>query len=291
MALAQVAAEAPGAARAEPWSGDAALEAALAALPEPFREVVLLRYYGSCSCSEVAARLGLPIGTVTKRLSRAYEEIDTPWRSEIRNRNTHVLREVTREDLIAVLESTATPAAVEAVRKHLDACEACRAEMQQYRALRSRLEASAAAAAQPALENQVMARVPRTGPGVPPAEGLAGWLSRLYLGARAWRLALGTAGLAAVLVAAAVLFFHEPSQAWSIEQSIAATRPFQALHLRGTSRRRLALRTVGPDRHEPAAPRQRLLMRIHRALNGLDRGQRDATTTSLAAESYTPTMH
>ena len=75
VALAQVAAEAPAAARAEPWSGDAALEAALAALPEPFREVVLLRYYGGCSCSEVAERLGLPIGTVTKRLSRAYEEM------------------------------------------------------------------------------------------------------------------------------------------------------------------------------------------------------------------------
>ncbi len=76
VALAQVAAEAPGAlASAEPWSGDAALEAALAALPEPFREVVLLRYYGGCSCSEVAERLGLPIGTVTKRLSRAYEEM------------------------------------------------------------------------------------------------------------------------------------------------------------------------------------------------------------------------
>jgi RNA polymerase sigma-70 factor, ECF subfamily len=75
VALARVAAEAPGAARVEPWSGDAALEAALAALPEPFREVVLLRYYGGCSCSEVAERLGLPIGTVTKRLSRAYDEM------------------------------------------------------------------------------------------------------------------------------------------------------------------------------------------------------------------------
>ncbi len=75
VALAQMAAEAPEAARAQPWSGDAALEAALAALPEPFREVVLLRYYGGCSCSEVADRLGLPIGTVTKRLSRAYDEM------------------------------------------------------------------------------------------------------------------------------------------------------------------------------------------------------------------------
>ena len=75
-ALAQMAAEAPGVqAGTESWSGDAALEAALAALPDPFREVVLLRYYGGCSCSEVAERLGIPIGTVTKRLSRAYEEM------------------------------------------------------------------------------------------------------------------------------------------------------------------------------------------------------------------------
>jgi hypothetical protein len=166
-----------------------------------------------------------------------------------------------REDLIGVFESTATPDAAEAVRMHLDTCEACRAEMRQYRALRTRLEASAAAAAQPALEDRVMARVPRTSPGVPPAEGVDGWPSRLFLGARAWRLGLGTAGLAAVLVTAAVLFFHEPSQAWSIEQSIAATRPFQALHLRGTlggaSRCELWARTA-TDR-----PRsQRLLMRI-----------------------------
>ncbi len=62
-------------AAAEPWSGDAELEAALAALPDQCREVILLRFYGDCSCSEVAERLGIPLGTVTKRLSRAYEEI------------------------------------------------------------------------------------------------------------------------------------------------------------------------------------------------------------------------
>jgi RNA polymerase sigma-70 factor (ECF subfamily) len=60
---------------AGPWSGDAALEAALDALTEPCREVVLLRFYGDCSCSEVAERLGIPLGTVTKRLSRAYGEL------------------------------------------------------------------------------------------------------------------------------------------------------------------------------------------------------------------------
>ena len=59
----------------EPWSGDAALEAGLAALPDQYREVILLRFYGDCSCNEVAERLAIPLGTVTKRLSRAYDEL------------------------------------------------------------------------------------------------------------------------------------------------------------------------------------------------------------------------
>ena len=55
-------------------AGDA-LEEAVADLSDPLREVVLLRFFGDCSCAEVARRLGLPIGTVTKRLSRAYAEL------------------------------------------------------------------------------------------------------------------------------------------------------------------------------------------------------------------------
>jgi DNA-directed RNA polymerase specialized sigma24 family protein len=51
---------------------DAALRAAVAGLPEPYREVVQMRYYGGLSCQEVAEALDLPLGTVTKRLSRAY---------------------------------------------------------------------------------------------------------------------------------------------------------------------------------------------------------------------------
>lgn len=53
-------------------SQDFGLEAAIAELPESYRRVVLLRYYGRSSCSEVAEQLDMPLGTVTKTLSRAY---------------------------------------------------------------------------------------------------------------------------------------------------------------------------------------------------------------------------
>jgi RNA polymerase sigma-70 factor (ECF subfamily) len=53
-------------------AGDPRLERALAELPESYRRIVLLRYYAGLSCSQVAERLAVPLGTVTKKLSRAY---------------------------------------------------------------------------------------------------------------------------------------------------------------------------------------------------------------------------
>jgi RNA polymerase sigma-70 factor (ECF subfamily) len=53
-------------------SQDYDLERAVAALPEVYRQVILLRYYGNLSCAQVAEGLAIPLGTVTKRLSRAY---------------------------------------------------------------------------------------------------------------------------------------------------------------------------------------------------------------------------
>ncbi len=49
-----------------------ALEEAIAVLPESYRQVILLRYYEGLSCQEIATRLNMPLGTVTKTLSRAY---------------------------------------------------------------------------------------------------------------------------------------------------------------------------------------------------------------------------
>ncbi len=45
---------------------------AVAKLPDLYREVILLRFYGNRSCLEISRDLEVPLGTVTKRLSRAY---------------------------------------------------------------------------------------------------------------------------------------------------------------------------------------------------------------------------
>lgn len=52
---------------------DDELVQAVAKLPDIYREVTVLRYFSGMSCAEVATQLGVPLGTVTKRLSRAYE--------------------------------------------------------------------------------------------------------------------------------------------------------------------------------------------------------------------------
>ncbi len=49
----------------------AALEAALASLPQPFREIIILREYNDLSYKEIAEMTRLPIGTVMSRLARA----------------------------------------------------------------------------------------------------------------------------------------------------------------------------------------------------------------------------
>lgn len=70
-------------------SSDCGLEEAVARLPDRYREVVLLRYYGGLSCSQLADQLGVALGTVTKRLSRAYallrESVQKPATGERHN--------------------------------------------------------------------------------------------------------------------------------------------------------------------------------------------------------------
>src|SRR5262249_13123363 len=55
------------------------LEAAIAALPEEFREALILREMEELSYREIADAIGIPIGTVMSRLARAQAMLREKW--------------------------------------------------------------------------------------------------------------------------------------------------------------------------------------------------------------------
>ncbi|ACA19118.1 RNA polymerase, sigma-24 subunit, ECF subfamily [Methylobacterium sp. 4-46] len=58
----------------------AAVRALVAALPEPFRETLVLRELEDLSYRDVAAVTGVPVGTVMSRLARARALFGAAWR-------------------------------------------------------------------------------------------------------------------------------------------------------------------------------------------------------------------
>jgi RNA polymerase sigma factor (sigma-70 family) len=60
---------------------DAAIRRLVAALPQPFRETVVLREVNELSYDEIAKVAGVPVGTVMSRLARARSMLRTAWNS------------------------------------------------------------------------------------------------------------------------------------------------------------------------------------------------------------------
>jgi RNA polymerase sigma factor (sigma-70 family) len=56
-------------------SDDFQLQRAFAQLPDAYREIILLRFYANQSCQQIAQNLNMPLGSVTKTLSRAYAQL------------------------------------------------------------------------------------------------------------------------------------------------------------------------------------------------------------------------
>jgi len=63
-------------------SRDWPLAKTIAKLDDFSKQLILLRYYGGHSCKDVAAILNIPIGTVTKSLSRAFIKLREMLESE-----------------------------------------------------------------------------------------------------------------------------------------------------------------------------------------------------------------
>jgi len=58
---------------------DAAIRRLVAALPRPFREVIVLREVNDLSYQEIAEVAGVPVGTVMSRLARARAMLRAAW--------------------------------------------------------------------------------------------------------------------------------------------------------------------------------------------------------------------
>jgi RNA polymerase sigma factor (sigma-70 family) len=98
----------------EPERAD--LREALATLPRPYREVIVLHYLADLPVDEVAAILEVPVGTVKSRLSRGREalkglldDVEAPPLSQVRQRASRIRtrRQVTKATLALVAASTA----------------------------------------------------------------------------------------------------------------------------------------------------------------------------------------
>jgi RNA polymerase sigma-70 factor (ECF subfamily) len=69
---------------------DYPLARTIAQLPDSHRELILLRYYSGLSCAQIGRQLDMPLGTVTKTLSRAYATLRDLLRSENSNADCEV---------------------------------------------------------------------------------------------------------------------------------------------------------------------------------------------------------
>jgi RNA polymerase sigma-70 factor, ECF subfamily len=72
--------------------GDPEVAEAVAKLPDTYREVIVLRFYEGQSCDEISRDLRVPLGTVTKRLSRAYSLLRERLGGKVGDRQSEVIR-------------------------------------------------------------------------------------------------------------------------------------------------------------------------------------------------------
>ena len=61
---------------------DATIRRLVGALPQPFRETIVLREINDLSYREIADIVGAPVGTVMSRLARARAMLRTAWNAE-----------------------------------------------------------------------------------------------------------------------------------------------------------------------------------------------------------------
>ncbi|RPJ61233.1 MAG: hypothetical protein EHM23_07605 [Acidobacteria bacterium] len=143
---------------------------------------------------------------------------------------------VTEEQLTALAEECLADREKTVVEEHVQQCEWCREQLSQIGEVRLRLTASAQGLELSSIEDAVLSRIERerqTREGRMTAWSRSIHLIRQVCAGTAFRAASISAVLIVIVVLVGV-FYSEPSQAWSLEQSIEAVQEKRGVHFAGS---------------------------------------------------------
>ena len=112
----------------------------IAALPPPFREVIVLRDINDLSYREIAGVAGVPVGTVMSRLARARAMLRAAWNAEEGNRSMNCSE---AEVLLhALVDGELDAGHARDVEAHVAACRDCTGKLAALRAMRDAMAAA-----------------------------------------------------------------------------------------------------------------------------------------------------
>ena len=132
----------------------------VSALPEPFREAIVLREVNDLSYREIAEIVGAPVGTVMSRLARARSMLRAAWMAAEEKRTMMTCDEA-RVLLHALLDGELDAGHAREVEAHVAGCPRCAAELAQFREMREAMAgANLRFAAPAALRSRIEAALP-----------------------------------------------------------------------------------------------------------------------------------
>ena len=139
---------------------------AIEAIPEPFREAIVLRDLEDLSYAEIAEVTGVPIGTVMSRLSRGRamlaKELLPRGKAADDIEECEVMPACVDQELLlgGLVDNELDAANIAMVEAHVARCDGCREELERLQALRNLLASEGVRHTAPGIAGERIAAMP-----------------------------------------------------------------------------------------------------------------------------------